>query len=39
MPLVRSRVATVSEGWAPCSSQCLARSSSNSIVEGSVCGL
>src|SRR3954451_6284297 len=39
MPLVRSRVATVSEGWAPCSSQCFARSSSMLIVEGSVCGL
>ncbi len=39
MPLVRSSVATVSDGWAPCSSQCLARSSSSSIVEGSVCGL
>ena len=39
MPLVRSSVATVSEGWAPCSSQCWARSSSSSIVEGSVCGL
>ncbi len=39
MPLVRSRVATVSEGWAPCSSQWRARSSSSSISEGSVCGL
>ena len=39
MPLVRSSVATVSDGWAPCSSQCLARSSSRTIVEGSVCGL
>src|SRR3954447_26843740 len=39
MPLVRSRVATVSEGWAPCSSQWRARSSSMLIVEGSVCGL
>src|ERR1700704_3077841 len=39
MPLVRSSVATVSEGCAPCSSQCLARSSSRTIVEGSVCGL
>src|SRR3954469_1487307 len=39
MPLVRSRVATVSEGWAPCSSQWGARSSSMLIVEGSVCGL
>src|SRR5215831_10439867 len=39
MPLVRSSVATVSDGWAPCSSQCLARSSSTTIVEGSVCGL
>src|SRR6187551_1725675 len=39
MPLVRSRVATVSEGCAPCSSQWRARSSSRTIVEGSVCGL
>src|SRR6188768_354054 len=39
MPLVRSSVATVSEGCAPCSSQCFARSSSRTIVEGSVCGL
>src|SRR3954454_14568568 len=39
MPLVWSRVATVSEGSAPCSSQCLARSSSTTIVDGSVCGL
>src|SRR6187200_2734234 len=39
MPLVRSSVATVSDGWAPCSSQWRARASSNSIVEGSVCGL
>src|SRR5215203_6051267 len=39
MPLVRSRVATVSDGWAPCSSQWRARSSSRTIVEGSVCGL
>src|SRR5215207_795994 len=39
MPLVRSRVATVSDGCAPCSSQCFARSSSMLIVEGSVCGL
>src|SRR4029077_5981518 len=39
MPLVRSNVATVSDGCAPCSSQCLARSSSRTIVEGSVCGL
>src|SRR4249919_2890367 len=39
MPLVRSRPATVSEGWAPCSSQWRARSSSNSISEGLVCGL
>src|SRR5215207_1588144 len=39
MPLVRSSVATVSDGWAPCSSQCFARSSSRTIVEGSVCGL
>src|SRR5215218_36843 len=39
MPLVRSRVATVSEGWAPCSIQWRARSSSMLIVEGSVCGL
>src|SRR5215218_1549346 len=39
MPLWRSRFATDSEGWAPCSSQCLARSSSRMIVEGSVCGL
>src|SRR6185295_9468494 len=39
MPLVRSSVATVSEGWAPCSSQWRARPSSSSIVEGSVCGL
>jgi hypothetical protein len=39
MPLARSRVATVSDGWAPWASQCLARSSSSSIVEGSVCGL
>jgi hypothetical protein len=39
MPLVRSSVATVSDGCAPCSSQWRARSSSNSIVEGSVCGL
>src|SRR6476469_5263605 len=39
MPLVRSSVATVSDGCAPCSSQCFARSSSRTIVEGSVCGL
>src|SRR6201996_5617269 len=39
MPLVRSRWATVSDGWAPCSIQCLARYSSSTIVEGSVCGL
>src|SRR3954454_23439158 len=39
MPLVRSNPATVSEGWAPCSSQCRARSSSISINEGFVCGL
>src|SRR6476469_5796404 len=39
MPLVRSRPATVSDGWAPCSSQWRARSSSSSISEGSVCGL
>src|SRR5215218_3068784 len=39
MPLVRSSPATVSEGWAPCSSQWRARSSSRTIVEGSVCGL
>src|ERR671921_238416 len=39
MPLVRSSVATVSDGWAPCSSQWRARSSSMLIVEGSVCGL
>src|SRR5215469_153061 len=39
MPLVRSRPATVSEGWAPCSSQWRARSSSMLIVEGSVWGL
>src|SRR4051812_26789919 len=39
MPLVRSSPATVSEGWAPCSSQWRARSSSNSINEGLVCGL
>src|SRR3954454_14666775 len=39
MPLVRSNVATVSEGWAPCSSQWRARSSSSTIVDGSVCGL
>src|SRR5690349_8993534 len=39
MPLVRSSVATVSDGWAPCWSQWRARSSSSSIVEGSVCGL
>src|SRR4051794_6106160 len=39
MPLVRSSPATVSEGWAPCSSQCRARSSSISINEGFVCGL
>src|SRR5881397_1006881 len=39
MPLVRSSPATVSEGWAPCSSQWRARSSSMLIVEGSVCGL
>ena len=39
MPLVRSSVATVSDGWAPCSSQWRARASSSSIVEGSVCGL
>ena len=39
MPLVRSRVATVSDGCAPCSSQWRARSSSMLIVEGSVCGL
>src|SRR5258707_10560282 len=39
MPLVRSRPATVSEGCAPCSSQWRARSSSNSISDGLVCGL
>src|SRR3954447_14190493 len=39
MPLVRSSPATVSEGWAPCSSQWRARSSSNSISDGLVCGL
>src|SRR5690349_10709413 len=39
MPLVRSSPATVSDGWAPCSSQWRARSSSSTIVEGSVCGL
>jgi len=39
MPLVRSRWATVSDGWAPCSIQWRARSSSRTIVEGSVCGL
>ena len=39
MPLVRSRVATVRVGWAPCSSQWRARSSSITISEGSVCGL
>src|SRR6186997_3479009 len=39
MPLVRSSVATVSDGCAPCSSQCFARSSSRTIVDGSVCGL
>src|SRR6476646_3415005 len=39
MPLVRSSPATVSEGWAPCSSQWRARSSSISINEGSVWGL
>src|SRR6188472_2330520 len=39
MPLVRRSVATVSDGCAPCSSQCFARSSSRTIVEGSVCGL
>src|SRR5690349_24711376 len=39
MPLVRRRVATVSDGWAPCSSQSRARSSSVVVVEGSVCGL
>ena len=39
MPLVRSSVATVAVGLAPCSSQCRARSSSISISEGSICGL
>src|SRR4051795_7006568 len=39
MPLVRSRVATVFVGRAPFSSQCLARSSSITISEGSGCGL
>jgi hypothetical protein len=39
MPLVRSNPATVSEGWAPRSSQWRARSSSIWIVDGSVCGL
>src|SRR5215210_6683750 len=39
MPLVRSRVATVFVGRAPLSSQCFARSSSITIVDGSVCGL
>src|SRR6202789_2761008 len=39
MPLVRSRPAPVSEGWAPSSSQWRARSSSNSMIEGLVCGL
>src|ERR1044072_6682582 len=39
MPLVRSGPGPVWEGGAPCSSQWRARSSSNSISEGSVCGL
>src|ERR1700744_6281404 len=39
MPLVPGRWATVSDGWAPCSIQWRARSSSRTIVEGSVCGL
>src|SRR5215218_3504941 len=39
MPLVRNSPATVSEGWAPCSSQWRARSSSSSISEGLVWGL
>src|SRR5262245_56832862 len=39
MPLVRRRVATVFVGRAPFSSQCLARSSSITISDGSGCGL
>ena len=39
MPLVRNSVATWRVGRAPFSRQCLARSSSISISEGSVCGL
>src|SRR5664279_479168 len=39
MPLVRRSPATVSDGWAPCSSQWRARSSSTSISDGLVCGL
>src|SRR5215470_9726206 len=39
MPLVRSRVATVGGGRAAFLSQCLARSSSIAIRDGSSCGL
>ena len=39
MPLVRNSPATVRVGWAPCVSQWRARSSSITIVDGSVWGL
>ena len=39
MPWMRSSLRTVSEGWAPRASQLRARSSSITIVEGSVCAL
>src|SRR5215211_5535258 len=39
MPWVRRSFAAVRDGRAPCSSQCRARSSSITIVDGSVCGL
>ena len=39
MPLARKSPATVRVGWAPCVIQCRARSSSTTIVDGSVWGL
>ena len=39
IPFAFSSLLTVSLGCAPCSSQLRTRSSSSSIVEGSVCGL
>ena len=39
MPWMRSSLRTVSDGWAPRASQLRARSSSITIVEGSVCAL